>query len=291
METSPENRVKQIKQVLVLTLFLNWGVAIAKIAYGLLTHFNSMFADGLHSLSDGTSNILGLVGITIASQPADKDHPYGHKKYETFFSLLIGIFLIIVALNLLTKGIQHLRNPVSPRIDILSLIIMLVTTSVNVGVMLYEYRKGKALQSDILISDSLHTRADIFTSFSVIVALAAIKLGYPILDPIVTVIISLFIAHTAFAIIKESSGILCDTAVVLENKQITDIVLAIKGVKACHKIRTRGRSDDIHVDLHVQVTPEMHIDEAHKISFRIEEAIKRGIPGVSDVVVHIEPAK
>jgi len=291
MDTSQENRVRQIRRILVLILFLNWGVAIAKIVYGFLTNFNSMLADGLHSLSDGVSNILGLMGITLACQPADKDHPYGHKKYETFFSLLIGVFLIIVALNLFIKGIQHLRNPVIPRIDALSFIIMLITTSVNVGVMLYEYRKGKALQSDILISDSLHTKADIFTSFSVIAALAAIKLGYPIFDPMVTIVISLFIAHAAFSIIKESSNVLCDMAVIMDNKKIAAIVRSIKGVKTCHRIRTRGRPDDIHVDLHVHVSPEMHIDKAHAISSRIEEAIKRVIPGVSDVVVHIEPAK
>ncbi len=291
MDTLQENRLKQIRRTLILILFLNWGVAGAKIIYGLIIHFNSMLADGLHSLSDGASNILGLVGITIAAQPADKDHPYGHKKYETLFSLGIALFLLIVAFNLCVEGIRHLHNPAIPRIDLASVIVMAVTISVNLFVVSYEYRKGKELQSDILISDSLHTRADLFTSLSVIFAIVAIKLGFPVLDPLATILISLFITYAAYTIIKSSANILCDTAMILDNRKISKIVLSVKGVKTCHKIRTRGRPDDIYVDLHVQVSRKMHIDEAHGISFQIEKAIKRGIPGVSDVVVHIEPAK
>jgi cation diffusion facilitator family transporter len=166
---------------------------------------------------------------------------------------------------------------------------MITTMGVNFWVMHYERGKGQALKSDILVSDSMHTKADIFTSFSVIIALTVIKLGYPILDPIVTVVISLFIAHAGYEILKQSSDVLCDTAAIMDVKRITDIVLGIKGVKACHKIRTRGRPDDVYLDLHVQVNPDMHVDDAHNVSYAIENALKKGIPEITDVVVHIEP--
>jgi cation diffusion facilitator family transporter len=248
-----------------------------------------MTADGFHSLSDGTSNIIGLIGIRLAYQPKDKDHPYGHKKYETFFSLGISLLLFIICFHILKGGLNRLYNPVTPQIDIKSFAVMIVTLCINFLVMNYEYKKGRLLQSDILVSDSMHTKADIFTSLSVIIALIVIKLGYPIIDPIVTIIIALFIARAGFAIARQSSRILCDTAVILEDKKIVDIVRSIKGVKTCHKIRSRGRPDDIHVDLHVQVNPDMHVDRAHKISYDIEEEIKKNIPEVTDVVVHIEP--
>lgn len=166
---------------------------------------------------------------------------------------------------------------------------MLLTTAVNFIVMHYENKKGKELKSDILVSDSLHTRADIFTSLSVILALFAIKLGYPILDPIISIMIAIFIAYAGFGIMKKSSAVLCDTAAILDVKRIVDIVLSIEGTKNCHKVRTRGRPDDIYVDLHVQVENNTRIDAAHKISYAIEEAIKKSIPEVSDVVVHMEP--
>jgi cation diffusion facilitator family transporter len=278
-----------IQHILVLILVLNWGVALIKLVYGFFSRCASITADGFHSLSDGTSNIIGLIGIHLACQPKDKDHPYGHKKYETLFSLVIAALLFWVCFNLLKEGIKRLHHPVLPQIDVISFIIMLLTLAVNIWVVHYEYKKGKLLQSDILVSDSMHTRADIFTSISVIIALVAIKLGYPVLDSIATMIISLFIAWAGLNIVKGGSAILCDTAPIVDVKKISDIVLAIKGVKTCHKIRTRGRPDDIHVDLHVQVNPDMHMDTAHKISYTIEEEIKKNIPEITDVLVHMEP--
>ena len=283
-----QEHYKQIKRVLVLILVLNWAVAIAKIFYGLASRCVSMTADGFHSLADGASNIIGLIGIHFACQPTDKDHPYGHKKYETFFSLGIAMLLFIVSFNLFKEGFSRINKPVNPQVNLDSFIVMLVTLGVNFWVMNYEHKKGKLLGSDILISDAMHTKADIFTSLSVIITLIVIKLGYPILDPIVTILISIFIAHTGYQIVKESSVVLCDTAI-LDTKKVTDIVLGVKGVRNCHKIRTRGRFDDIHIDLHVQVSPSMHMDEAHKISYAIEGAIKKDIPEVTDVVVHMEP--
>jgi len=284
-----DTHYSNIRKILLIILVLNWAVAFAKIIYGLLSRCASITADGFHSLSDGASNIIALIGIHFASQPTDSDHPYGHRKYETLFSLGIAAALFIVAFNLAKEGIHRIQHPIAPQIDIKSFGVMLITLCINIRVMRYEYKKGKILKSDILVSDSMHTKADIFTSLSVIIALIVIKLGFPIIDPIVTILISLFIVHAGYDIIRESSRVLCDTAAIMDVKKIVDIVLGVKGVKTCHKIRTRGRSDDIHVDLHVQVAPDMHIEQAHKICYAIEETIKQRIPEITDVVVHMEP--
>ena len=286
---SVQEHYQRIRMILIIVLVLNWGVALAKIIYGFLTRCASITADGFHSLSDGASNLIGLAGIHFACQPIDQDHPYGHRKYETFFSLGIAFLLFLVAIGLIHSSIERLRNPITPFVDIKSFLIMAVTMIINFLVMRYEEKNGRSLKSDILLSDALHTRSDIFISLSVIIALAVIKLGFPILDPIATIIIAFFIAYSGYEIIKHSSRILCDTAVIEDSRKITDIVLGIKGVQACHKIRTRGRPDDIHVDLHVQVKRDMHMDQAHKISFAIEDALKNNIPEITDVVVHMEP--
>ncbi len=289
MDKNLQEHYSRIRKILVLILVFNWGVAIAKILYGLFSRCESMTADGFHSLSDGTSNIIGIIGVNLACQPTDKDHPYGHKKYETLFSLAIAAVLFFLAFNLAKEGIKHLHHPLTPQVDLRSFLVMIITLAINFWVMNYEMKKGRTLKSDILISDALHTKADIFTSLSVIVSLVLIKLGFPIVDPIVTIMISLFIAHAGYDIVKESSAVLCDTAAILDDKKIINIVMGIKGVRTCHKIRSRGRPDDIYLDLHVQVDPDMHIDNAHKISEEIEGAIKRGIPEVTDVIVHMEP--
>lgn len=280
---------KNIARILFAVLILNWAVALAKIIFGISSRCASMTADGFHSLSDGASNIIGLVGIHFACQPKDKEHPYGHEKYETFFSLGIAVLLFFLSLNLLKDGVIRFSAPVHPSVGKLSFAVMLITLAINFWVMTYERKKGKELHSDILISDSTHTKADIFTSCSVIITLFAIKLGFPILDPIATIIIAIFIGFSAYEIVKNSSDVLCDTAVLLDLEKISSIVCAVKGVKACHKIRTRGRPDDIHIDLHVQVDADMHVNDAHQISYAIEATLKNNIPQISDVVVHIEP--
>ncbi len=284
-------RNKQVRNILARILILNWAVAAAKIVIGLLTRSSSITADGFHSFSDGTSNVIGLIGMKFASQPTDEDHPYGHKKYETFFSMAIGALLLFVAFNLGKEGIVRLRDPVPPEIDIRSFTVMIITMAANIWVMLYEYKKGRALHSDILTSDSMHTRADVLVSTSVIITLGIIKINPELhfLDPLLTIVIALVIVYVAFEIFRDSSKILCDSAAIADTKKIETVVLGVKGVKACHKIRTRGREDDIHIDLHVQVNPHMHIDEAHEICYTIEEALIKTIPGVTDVLVHIEP--
>lgn len=289
MVRNAQGHYAHIRRILIVVLLLNWLVALVKIIYGLFSRCASITADGFHSLSDGASNIVGLIGIHLACQPTDEDHPYGHKKYETLASLGIAALLFLVSLNLAKEGIDRLYHPVTPLIDIRSFVIMLITLGINFLVMNYEHAKGKLLGSDILVSDALHTRADILTSLSVIITLVLIKLGYRIFDPIATIIIALFIAKAGFDIIKGSSKVLCDTAPIIEVKRIADVVLSVKGVKACHKIRTRGRPDDINVDLHVEVGSDMHMDKAHNISYAIEEAIKKAIPEITDVVVHMEP--
>lgn len=289
MQKDGISHYKEIRRVLYVIWVLNWAVAFAKVLVGVISKSAGMTADGFHSFSDGTSNIVGLVGIALAFRPKDTEHPYGHKKFETFFSLGIAFLLGIVCFELLQEGIKRLRKPVLPEITILSFAVMAVTLLVNILVMTYERRKGEMLQSDILVSDSMHTRADILTSISVIISFIAIKLGFPILDAVVTLIIALFIAYAAYGIIKDSSRVLCDNIVITDVKRIEDIVLKINGVKSCHKIRTRGRPDDINLDLHVQMTPDIHLSDAHKISYEIERELRENIPEISDIVIHMEP--
>jgi cation diffusion facilitator family transporter len=284
-----EERFRQIRRILFSILLLNWSVAGAKLTYGLLTRSASMTADGFHSISDGASNILGLIGIWIASRPVDTGHPYGHRKYETLASVGISGLLFLLCFNVVREGILRFYHPVVPEVSPLSFFVMGLTMTVNLFVMIYEMRAGKALRSDILYSDAMHTRADLLTSTSVIVTLIAVKAGYPILDPIASLGIAGFIGYAAVQILRESSEVLSDAAAI-PIEEIEKVVLAVEGVKECHRIRSRGGADDIHIDLHVLVDPEMHVEQAHELSYAIENRIKNGFAGVTDVVVHLEPA-
>lgn len=274
---------------MIYTLFLNWLVALAKLAYGILTRSASMTADGFHSFADGTNNIAGLVGFYIAARPVDKTHPYGHEKYETLTALGIGGLLLFVAFDIIKGAIQRFSNPVIPDVNAGSFVVMLVTVAINIFVMVYENREGKRLKSDLLVSDSYHTRSDILVSCSVIITLIAVRLGMPIIDTVVAVLIAVFIGFSALEILWQTSKVLSDAAVVPPEK-IKNFVAGFDDVVNCHHVRTRGREDNICVDLHIWVKPDMHIDKSHELAHKIEEKLKKEIPGVKEVIIHIEPA-
>jgi len=249
-----------------------------------------MSADGFHSFSDGASNIIGLVAIFIASRPKDSEHPYGHKKYETFAAIIIAILLFMISFNIIRGSIVRFFHPVIPEVTLISFIVMTAALAVNCVVFIYEKTKAKALTSDILAADAEHTKSDMLISISVIATLIAVRVGFPAMDTIVSVCIALFIARSGFEILKQSSDVLCDRTVI-PVAGIRRVVLAVKGVKDCHGIRTRGRQDDIHIDLHIRVDADMTIGKAHDLNHEIQAAIQKKIEGVTDIAIHIEPSK
>lgn len=285
--TRDSNWVK-IRKILITILVLNWLVATLKLVFGYFVKSHSMVADGFHSFADGASNIIGLVGIWYASFPRDKDHPYGHKKYETFTAILIGLLLFLACINIVRESFLRFFNPVLPNINVLSFIVMVITMAINFLVMRYEKRQGKVLNSDVLVSDAMHTQSDMLTSFTVIASFIFVKIGLPVFDPIFALIIAVFIGYAGVEILRHSSRVLCDTAA-LDPKVIKKVCMSVEGVVQCHKIRTRGRQDDIHIDLHVLLDDATSLKKAHEISYEIEESMKTQIPGVVDVVVHLEP--
>jgi cation diffusion facilitator family transporter len=277
-----------VRRILIVIFVLNIAVALAKGLYGLLTNSLSMTADGLHSLFDGSSNIIGIVGITMASRPPDKEHPYGHSKFETFASLGIVILLAVSCIQILGASIDRFLNPSVPEVTILSFAIMGATLAVNIGVSAYEYIIGKRLNSSILVADSMHTRSDIYASIGVIIGFLAVRMGYPLADPIIAVLITGIIVLTGLEIIKDSSAVLLDKALI-EESVIRRLVESVEGVCNSHRVRTRGPLGDMYIDLHIGVDSSLSIDEAHKVSMAVEEKIKSSIEGVKDVVVHMEP--
>ena len=280
--------LKKVRHVLIYTLALNMLVALLKIIYGYKTDSISMFSDGFHSFFDGTSNVIGLLGIWIASQPPDKNHPYGHRKFETLSTIAIVILIFFAGLEILKKAYHGLKEPHSVEVTFMSFAIMAITLLINIGVMTYETKKGKELKSDFLLADALHTNSDIFVSLSVIVSLVTAKIGYPIIDSIAAVIIAVLIVKMGFSILRSATDVLTDAACISPD-EIKEAITKIKGIKDCHEIRTRGKEGAVNIDLHVLVDPELKTQESHDLAHTVEETIKKEFPSVIDVVVHIEP--
>lgn len=278
----------QVRKVLIYTLILNSLVALAKVLYGYMTNSVAMMSDGFHSIFDGMSNVIGLIGIWMSSHPPDEKHPYGHRKYETLFTIIIAVMLFSTCFQILKKVYLSFFADHKTIVTQISFFIMLVTMGVNIVVMLYEKKKGTLLGSEFLVADAMHTKSDILVSFTVIVGLVFTKIGYHYADSIVGLIIAFFIAKIGYEILKSASDVLVDT-VCIDTAAIEYLVKSINGVKGCHDIRTRGTTNSVYLDLHVLVDKNMPTEQSHAIADQIEAQIKNEFPAVIDVIVHIEP--
>ncbi len=279
---------RETRRVLWVVLWLNLGVAAAKLIYGWMTGSVSMQADGIHSSFDGMSNVIGLIGLWVAAHPPDAGHPYGHKKYETFAAAGIGLLLFGTCLYILRNSYLHWREGVVPEVTRISFAIMLGTMAVNWGVTTWERRRGEALGSEVLVADSYHTASDILSSFAVLVGLAAVTAGYPLLDPIAGVVIAGFIGHTGVLVLRETMQSLSDRARI-DAEAIRRVALTVEGVRCCDNIRTRGMARHVFMDLSIHVEPAMTIARAHAVAHNVEDRLKQTFPGVAEVVVHVEP--
>jgi len=283
-----DRRYGEVARVLYQVLFLNLAVAIAKIALGTYTGAVSIVSDGFHSLTDSASNVVGLVGISIARQPPDADHPYGHRKYETMASIGILVFLVIVLVEVVSSAADRLRHGGAPRVFPEGIALMTATLIINLVVVSYETRAGKRLNSELLLADSKHTRSDVLTTIAVIGALLGVWAGYPLLDPLAALLVAVFIGHACWEIWKQAARILGDTTVIAEG-DVRSVVASVPGVLGCEKIRTRGSADYAFLDLHLWLDGSTPLVDAHSTSHVVKDLLMARFPQLADVVIHIEP--
>ena len=269
-------------------LLLNLAVATAKLLLGYATGAVSIVSDGFHSLTDSTSNIIGLVGLRAARKPPDADHPYGHRKFETLAAAAIFIFLVLAVLEIGRTALHRFASPSPPDVTWVSFAVMIATLIVNIGVVRYEGGRGRLLKSELLLADSVHTRSDVFATIGVLISLSGVALGFPLLDPIGGVAIAILIARTSYEIARDTSGILSDRAA-LDEDHIRRTVLSVPEVLGCHQIRTRGSADHVFLDLHVWFPAAMPLNTAHLLSHDVKDRLMEQFPQIADAIIHIEP--
>lgn len=278
----------EIRKVLLYTLAANEAVAVAKIAWGYVSGSIGMVSDGFHSMFDGVTNVVGLVGIWIASHPPDREHPYGHKKFETLFTMLVSGMIFLTCYEILGRAYRSLTESVEVEAGAGSFLIMAVTMAVNFRVMSYEGKKGRELGSQFLLADAMHTKSNLLSSGGVVLGLVFTRMGYPGADAVAGLLVAVFIAKIGYDILRGASGVLVDT-VCIDSAAIHRVVMSVKGVKDCHKIRTRGTLHHVYVDLHIKLDPGINLKEAHELTHTVQDRIKQEFKEVADIVVHTEP--
>ncbi len=292
VQTKSEIRKKEIKKVLWITLYLNIFVALIKIIVGNLSGYLSLTSSGLESMFDGASNVLGLISITLAFQPADKDHNYGHFKYENIGGILLAILLFYSSIQIAVETIK-IFDGVRPsaQFGALPIVSILVSLSMSIFVSYYEGKKGRELNSKILISDSKHTLGDSIISFAV---LASIILSYWKIfwaDILVGGIVSFYLIYLAIQVFRENLPELLDESAVIDPDLLKKIE-AVSGVIDVHNFRSRGNENYVFIDCHLHLLRTLSLVEAHTIGKQVEEVIRTQLGETHDrmdITIHYEP--
>ncbi len=283
-------RPREVRKVLWIVLGLNLAVAALKALVGFWTGSLGVVGDALHSTTDGLSNVVALVGIHFAISPPDREHPYGHHKFETLAGFGIAGFLLITGFELLQQAVGRLMNPGAHLIDASPLAIALLASTfvINLGVTYYEGREAKRLESDLLAADASHTRSDLLVTLGLIVGIILANQGMPWLDPVITLGIAVVILFSGLRIIRVNMPTLVDEAY-FDPDEICEVALSCPEVQACGQVRTRGRPGMAFTELTIEVSADLSVAEAHRIADRLEHDLISRF-GPMEIVVHIEPA-
>lgn len=281
--------ISSIRQVLITTMLLNFLATSVKLAVGLISGSLGVVADALDTLFDATSNIVGLLGLSLSAHPPDKQHPYGHRKFETMAALGIALLLFLTSWELLRNAVYRFSHPRLPDLNEWTFAAVVFGIVLQSATSFYELRQGRRLQSEVLVADALHTRANVLVSLSVLVGMALVKLGYTVVDPLLGAGVALFIAKIGVDIVRENVPALVDQAIV-DEEVISRVVSEVPGVESFHRIRSRGAPGNVAVDLHLRVSPRRPVQEGEAIADEVRRRLLQ-LDGVSDVTIHVEAQK
>lgn len=283
-----DNR-NQIQRVLLITLLLNLLVMGIKAVVGLMTGSLSLLADALHSVTDSANNILGLVANRISSPEPDRDHPYGHQKYEAVGALGIAAFLAIACFEIVQSALGKLFNGGSPvSIAGSELWLLLAVLGINIFVAFYERSVGRRLGSPILVADSYHTMSDIWVTISVLGGLIGIWIwDIQWLDVMLSFPVAILVLWSGWRVLRENLPWLVDEMAIAP-EAIHAVVMRVPGVLNCHSIASRGiLGRQVFVEMHLIVDAH-DVETAHRITEAVEAMLEEHYSPVR-TNIHVEP--
>lgn len=299
--SNPQNnsREKSIFKVTWIGSIVNFLLLVLKFFAGIAGHSSALVADAVHSLSDFITDIIVIVFVKISSKPEDEDHRYGHGKYETLATALIGIALFAVGIGLLvsglTKVIEVINGAVLPAPSMMALAVAAISIFSKEILYRYTVKVGKNLNSQAVIANAWHHRSDAFSSIGTLVGISgAIFLGekWRILDPTAAIVVSGFIIKVAAALTKQCMDELLERSLPAETeKKILDIIASFPEVRSPHHLRTRRIGTHIAIEVHIRMDGKMTLENAHSIATEVEKRIKEEFGPDTHIGTHMEPVK
>ena len=293
------DRVKEVYKVTIAGSIINVVLLVLKFAAGVLGHSSAMIADAIHSLTDFATDVVVLVFVKLGNKPKDKDHDYGHGKYETLATAIIGVSLFVVGVMIcysgITKTYRAICGEVLQQPGIVALVAAIVSIVLKEWAYQFTVRVGKKCQSEAVVANAWHHRSDALSSIGTMFGIGgAILLGkeWAVLDPIAAIVVSIFIVKAAWGLVLQSVKELTDASLPdsIEN-EIMNIANAEDGVTEVHNLRTRRIGNRIAIEMHIRMPGATSLYEAHQHATVIEQHLKERFGADTHVGIHLEPIK
>lgn len=280
--------MEEVYRPLIASILGNVLLAILKVFVGFLYSSLALISDGIHSLSDVATSIVGYFGVKIASKPADKTHPFGHSRFESLFAFFIGILLFLVAYEIARDALKRIFSGHVIEVNSVMLAVVVISIVSKEAMTQYALRVGKKLNNQILVADAYHHRSDALSSVAVLIGLLLQRLGFTYGDALAGLVVALLVGKAAAEIVFKNVNYLTGTSPPFELcEKIKETALSVEGVVGVHDLRAHYVGPKLHVELHIEVPPHITLKEAHDIS----EEVKRKIEDLDEVeaaFVHVD---
>ncbi|MCD8146729.1 MAG: cation diffusion facilitator family transporter [Clostridiales bacterium] len=293
MELDPKTKAKIAYRVSWTSVWGNMLLAAFKLAAGLLAHSSAMISDAVHSASDVFSTFTVMIGVKLSSRQADADHEYGHERLECIASLLLAALLAVTGLGIGYSGIQKIAQASYGQLEApgrLALVAALVSIVCKEAMYWYTRRAAKQTGSSALMADAWHHRSDALSSIGSLIGIWGARMGWPVLDPAVSLVICLFILKVSYDVFRQAVNELTDRscpAYIEEEMRLS--VLRQTGVERLDLLRTRQFGTRVYVDVEIAADGELSLTQAHGIAQKVHDTIEREFPSVKHCMVHVNP--
>lgn len=285
-------RYQAVKKVSIIGLIINVLLTIIKAVIGILAGSTALVADAFHSASDLFGTIILLQGLKIAHKPPDESHPYGHYRAETITSKILGLILIVTALGIGYEAYKILRQPMITPPEFKAVYIAILSIVSKEWLYHYTVKVGKQINSAAVIADAWHHRTDAFSSIAALIGIGGAILGFPVMDPLAGLFVSILILVTGLSIYKQAILTLMDTAPPKEIlEKIREAAFQAKGIQQVQDVKVRQYGSKFIVDMKVCVDPNITVKEGHGAAARAKENIMKTINDIQDVLIHVNPCK
>ena len=288
-----EESTRTALRVSAVSILVNLVLSAGKLAAGVLAHSGAMVSDAVHSASDVFSTFVVILGVKLSGKEADRDHPYGHERLECVAAIVLSVVLLITGLAIGWEGVGKIIHagdaaPVVPGIP--ALIAAAVSILVKEALFWYTRHHARSIDSPALMADAWHHRSDALSSVGALVGIAGARMGFPVLDPLASVVICIFIGKAAFDIFRDAIDKMVDHRCDEETETaIRENVTAHPGVRTVDLLRTREFGSRIYVELEIGVDGSLPLVEAHAIAEQVHDDIEAAFPKVKHIMVHLNP--